>query len=362
MCPSIYGASFLPKGNSALPYPNPTTTRSRLTGLASAGNDGCALLLFTLPFYVAEARLYEYVFDEVLRHFCLSIALGFVVGHVCRAALDFSRLHALIDKESFLAFSLAFCALLTGLCDFMGACDLLAVFVGGLVLSWNDWFAWEIKGEKLQEVLDLCLNLTYFVLFGAILPWTALALDGHSTTGVDTNPESLSLGRLLGLVLLIHGLRRLPVIYGLRRAMPLLSSAKEALFVAWFGPIGVGSLYYAHLIVDSDVLAGPTKPALKGLQLGLPIIYFVVLSSVFIHGFTIPLFHLTIRATMSITDVDIDFSLLLDPTTTNTTNTITSNTTAFNSPSLSEIVHSSSTPYVKLGSLEHQGLPLRPMH
>jgi NhaP-type Na+/H+ or K+/H+ antiporter len=54
-------------------------------------------------------------------------------------------------------------------------------------------------------------------------------------------------GLLLAIAVLL--LRRLPAMLALRALIKPLHGFSDALFVGWFGPIGVAALYYAHLSV-----------------------------------------------------------------------------------------------------------------
>jgi NhaP-type Na+/H+ or K+/H+ antiporter len=48
---------------------------------------------------------------------------------------------------------------------------------------------------------------------------------------------------IFGIAVLL--VRRLPVVIGLQKFIPEVRSWREACFVGWFGPMGVGALYYA---------------------------------------------------------------------------------------------------------------------
>jgi NhaP-type Na+/H+ or K+/H+ antiporter len=85
--------------------------------------------------------------------------------------------------------------------------------------------------------------LPLFVLLGVALPWQSWGELGWR--GV-----ALAVGILL--------LRRLPVVLLLRR--PLRLSVPDALYLGWFGPVGVSALFYLtmeadRMKVDETVLA-----------------------------------------------------------------------------------------------------------
>lgn len=132
---------------------------------------------------------------------------------------------------------------------------------------------------KLPNVLDLLLNSSMLVYFGASIPW-------HSFTG------DLGCGRLVGCLLLILPLQRTPVVLALKKWIPNIKAYSEVLFRGRFGPIGVGALFLAiearaRLETEtSRPLPHPPKNSLdkQAIDTVWPVMYFVVLGSVMVHG------------------------------------------------------------------------------
>lgn len=65
-----------------------------------------------------------------------------------------------------------------------------------------------------------------------------------------------------------------------------ISAWKDALFTGYFGPIGVGAVFYievAHHSIPDD----GTRERLRAVV--APVVYFMVLTSVIVHGVTIPI-------------------------------------------------------------------------
>lgn len=100
--------------------------------------------------------------------------------------------------------------------------------------------------------------------------------------------------RLVVLGILILLLRRLPVMFFLHRFCPDIKTMREAVFCGHFGPMGVGAIFIATLAAGR--LPTPRVPAedsLDILALSIqPIVYFLVLCSIIVHGLTIPFFSL----------------------------------------------------------------------
>lgn len=245
-----------------------------LISAESGANDGAALPLLMLPLLILvmsgprPISLLSLWFTHVwLYQIFLSVLIGVAVGFGARKALQYAEYHGLIDRESFLVFSLALALALTGIVTLTGSNDLLATFVAGVVFAWDDWFLEATREARIQEVVDSVFNLSFFVYFGTAVPWEALA--------------SLSWERLLVGACLILALRRMPATYALRRWIPELRSRREALFVGWFGPIGVGAIFYSSLVTIDWSNAAI-----------LPIVWFLVMASVVAHGVTVPLIQL----------------------------------------------------------------------
>jgi NhaP-type Na+/H+ or K+/H+ antiporter len=85
-------------------------------------------------------------------------------------------------------------------------------------------------------------------------------------------------------------LRRLPIILALYKYTPPLYTLHDAALVGWFGPIGIGALWY----MAAAALYLPENTTI------VPIIMFVVFVSVIAFGITVPFVHMTILTISSI--------------------------------------------------------------
>lgn len=84
----------------------------------------------------------------------------------------------------------------------------------------------------------------------------------------------------------------------LYKAIPAIHTWREAIFTGWFGPIGVGAVFYAMVAIESVSEDGPNAHARQMIR---PVVYFMVLASVVAHGVTIPLFYIGTFATRTLT-------------------------------------------------------------
>jgi sodium/hydrogen antiporter len=93
-------------------------------------------------------------------------------------------------------------------------------------------------------------------------------------------------------------LRRLPIVLATYKFAPAIHNFREALFTGWFGPIGVGALFYYTVAIEQFAEDGPDAHARSVVK---PIVYFMILASVLVHGNTIPMFYLGSFATRTLT-------------------------------------------------------------
>lgn len=158
-------------------------------------------------------------------------------------------------------------------------------------MNWNGTFLRETlaRHDEVNSSIDVLLNFGGFMYIGAILPWS----DFHApdTTGI-------TIGRLLALGLLVLLLRRIPAMLCAYKLMPsTVTSWKEALFMGYFGPIGIGAVFYVeharHLF--PALSAAETHEEEDLLRAMGPVVYFLVLFSIVVHGLSIPLLDLIYR-------------------------------------------------------------------
>lgn len=97
--------------------------------------------------------------------------------------------------------------------------------------------------------------------------------------------------RLVVIAILILLFRRLPIVLLLKPVLPALKTYREAFFAGWFGPMGVGAVFLSILAKEElEKVHAEKNPA--SVELIAPIVLFIVLSSVLVHGTTIPMFQL----------------------------------------------------------------------
>jgi NhaP-type Na+/H+ or K+/H+ antiporter len=169
----------------------------------------------------------------------LSAVYGAAVGWLAKELLHWAEEKKFVDRESFLVFAIALALFIVGTCGMIGSDDVLACFVAGNTFTWDDWFRLETLDDSLQPTIDMLLNLSIFIWFGAVCPWESFA---------DNN--IISIYRLVALGILILLLRRLPVLFVLRRYIHQIEERREAVFMGFFGPIGVSAIFYLYITLE----------------------------------------------------------------------------------------------------------------
>ncbi|KAL5330578.1 hypothetical protein ACEPPN_000096 [Leptodophora sp. 'Broadleaf-Isolate-01'] len=212
----------------------------------------------------------------------LSVVYGAVIGWIARELLHWTEEKNFVDRESFLVFAIALAVFIVGSCGLIGSDDVLACFIAGNVFTWDDWFRLRTLDDSLQPTVDMLLNLSIFMWFGAICPWPKFL---HN--------DIIPIYRLISLGILILLLRRLPIVFALHKFIHQIEEKRQAVFMGFFGPIGVSAIFY--LYIGLDFLDGVTDQ--NGLQRAdaavlaevmTVVVWFLTVCSILVHGLSIP--------------------------------------------------------------------------
>ncbi|MBA2668472.1 MAG: cation:proton antiporter [Trueperaceae bacterium] len=218
----------------------PSRIRDLLSFEAGA-NDGLAYPLLVLPMLFLSLPTGEAV-SAWFAHTWLweiggALVIGAALGYAAGRTLTWSERHDLIERHSFLAYSLALTLLTLGVAEGAGTEGVLAVFTAGLAFSPTVGGEERAKEEGVQEAISQFFYLPVFTLLGMALPWQAWAALG---------PGALAL--ILGILLL----RRLPAVLLATGTLRLrgLHGLHDRAYVGWFGPIGISTILYALIAVE----------------------------------------------------------------------------------------------------------------
>jgi NhaP-type Na+/H+ or K+/H+ antiporter len=277
----------------------------------SGCNDGTAFLFIYLAIYLirdqqsAREVTFHWVVYTILYEIVFGSIFGFLVGYLARHAVKYAEQHDMMDRVSFLSFYFVLALFCAGAGSILGIDDLLVGFAAGVGFSNDGWFSEKTEESHVSNVIDLLLNLAYFVYFGTIIPWE------------DFNNASVGLHawRLVVLAIFVILFRRIPIMMFLKPVIPDIKTWREALFAGHFGPIGVGAIFMAilaraeletHGPIPLSKLPPPDSPYYTAIALVWPVVCFLVVSSIIVHGSSIAVFTLgkhinTLTITMSYT-------------------------------------------------------------
>ncbi|KAI8049696.1 Sodium/hydrogen exchanger family-domain-containing protein [Syncephalis plumigaleata] len=208
----------------------------------SGANDGLGFpYLFFALYLIRYSNPFDaigkWVYEIILYQIVLSFIIGALVGYGARKLLYLAQSRELIDKESFLAFSFALTMFVMGTVYIIGSDDLLPCLSPVIhSLGSNDWFRSETQEAHLQEV------------------------------AFSTAHEQVAVWHLVVISILLLLFRRLPAVLALQWFIPALKTWREAAFAGWFGPMGVGALFFSTLAIekmDEDNYQGNGLPVFQ---------------------------------------------------------------------------------------------------
>lgn len=213
--------------------------RVRYTLSAESGaNDGLTYPFVFLPILLLsrppEEALSHWLTHTLLWEVGVALVFGALIGYGAGRLLEWAYGKGVMEQTSFLAYTLALSLAVLGAAKLLGSDGILAVFVAGLAFDAAVSESDRAEEERVQEAVNRFFILPIFVLLGLTIPWEAWLELGWA-------------GLLLALAVLLF--RRLPAMLALRPLLGRVRGTRDALFLGWFGPIGVAALYYASFSV-----------------------------------------------------------------------------------------------------------------
>ena len=286
-----------------------------LLSAESGCNDGMAFPFIYLSFYLIHYRpnthevAYHWFCETILYECIFGATYGVLIGYIGRHMIKWADRKELIDRESFLVFYFVLALFCAGTGATLGTDDLLVGFAAGVGFSNDGWFTEKTEESHVSNVIDLLLNLAYFVYLGSIIPW-----EQYNAPNFGLTPW-----RLVVIAIFVIFFRRIPIMLALKPLIPDIKTWREALFAGHFGPIGVGAIFAAILAraeLETDTTEPlavlPTNPDTENylvVQIIWPLTTFLVITSILVHGSSIAVFTLgkrinTLTLTMSYTQAN----------------------------------------------------------
>ncbi|KAH8108670.1 Sodium/hydrogen exchanger family-domain-containing protein [Phellopilus nigrolimitatus] len=260
-----------------------------LLAAESGCNDGAAFPFLYIAIYLVTQNSDKHAVQDWflvtwLYEVTLGIVLGSVLGFGFRHLMKFCERKDLIDRQSYVAQYVSLAMFTIGVTTLLGSDDLLAAFSCGTAFAWDGFFNRQIEQAVFSSVIDLLFNIAAFIFIGAWMPFSSFA-------NADL---TLSVWRLIVIAILVLLLRRLPIMLALYKWIPDVKTFREAIFSGHFGPIGVGAVFISTLAAETlPVPVNPSEDQVEMLAATIqPIVAFMVLCSITIHGLSIPFFSL----------------------------------------------------------------------
>lgn len=205
----------------------------QLLSLESGANDGLALPLVLAAVALAGGMSAGAAVGESLWQVFGALVIGAAIGWVGGEALKLGEEHGATDPAPALFFTVVLALGILGVAELLHTDGILAVFVGGLVFNAVGTGRERASEVSIDEAVNRFAVMPLFVLVGVTLPWQAWFELGWPVV-------------LLALSVLL--LRRIPILLALQR--PLRLRVRDALYLGWFGPVGVSALFYLTMEAD----------------------------------------------------------------------------------------------------------------
>jgi len=93
--------------------------------------------------------------------------------------------------------------------------------------------------DSLQPTVDMLLNVSIMMWYGAVCPWHSFAVNAV-----------IPLYRLVPLGILVLLFRRLPWVLAIHKFIPQIEEVRQAIFVGFFGPVGVSAIFYLYITLE----------------------------------------------------------------------------------------------------------------
>jgi NhaP-type Na+/H+ or K+/H+ antiporter len=268
-----------------------TRVPKRIRDLLSAEsgcNDGVSFPFLYIGLNLINKSTAGGVFKEwflitILYQCTVGILLGTALGFMFNWLYKFTSGRQMMGRASYLAFYLLLAVFSIGLASVLGVDDFLVAFCAGRGFSHGG--NTPTADTRLPVIIDLMINSSFFIFFGAMVPWESF-----------NKMDEITPGRLFALLALVLAFRRIPVVFALfkLRCLPSVRTATEALFVGHFGPMGVGALFLAiearAQLETETSLPMPQPPndldpkKQRAVTMIWPIVCFIVLGSTLFHG------------------------------------------------------------------------------
>lgn len=210
--------------------------RLRMTlEMESGANDGLALPVVLLAgFFLPHSGIdsVTHLLLNMAQEVGIALVLGPVAGVAVGLLTRLARARSAMEETFIPILVPATSLLVLAVAGLLGASGVLAAFLAGVGMSWTARDPDVRRAVAIaQENFTKVATTVVFLAFGAVLPWSDWAALGVS-----------------GLVFAAWVLLLRRPLAGVAALAPTRTGRWSVGFLSWFGPLGVGSIYYATYI------------------------------------------------------------------------------------------------------------------
>lgn len=205
----------------------------------------------------------EFIIDTFILKMLVSAVVGAIVGKLTKVVSKRCYKSQLLTPEILLIHSFAITFLNLSIMTMIDGSELICIFFSGLFLNEDGWYTSEIN-NKISDVIENSFFMALFVFLGSRIDFYRF------NTRMFVVICSIIAVRIMVMLLIFNPLLKKQV-----------RNVSEAAFIGFFGPIGVGAVYYA-LLYDIKIDALTVDYAMCS-----------VFISVVLHGLAVPVYCLS---------------------------------------------------------------------
>ncbi|KAJ9200754.1 hypothetical protein DTO164E3_3904 [Paecilomyces variotii] len=251
--------------------------------------------------------LKHWAVEGVIYMVMMGFSYGALVGYGSRKILNLSLRRKWICNECYLIFPVGMALFIIGTCGCVGSDETLACFIAGNALNWDGQYLHETEArhDSFNPAIETLLNFGAFMYLGTVMPWDTFQMP--EVTGI-------TVARLFGLGLFVLVFRRIPAILMTYRFMSkVCNNWREAMFLGYFGPIGLGAISYAEYTSGLFPEPGESDREINNLTSAIvPVVYWLVFFSIIVHGLSVPVLSFIYRVlhVKPISDIPVEIVIL----------------------------------------------------
>ncbi|KAI5169167.1 sodium/hydrogen antiporter [Pancytospora epiphaga] len=204
--------------------------------------------------------VWHFIVNTIFKKVILSAIIGYLIGYVTLKIARNCCAIELLRSDILIIHSFVLTFLGLALMDHIDGSELICIFFIGIALNADSWYFLEGSNRKMSEIVESIFSNIFFIFIGSLFDFSRM-------------PSRIV---IISMVIVIAS--RPVSIFLIRKLLPDIVGLKEALFIGWFGPIGVGALYYCILY----------DKAMHTLTIDFAMC--IVFLSTMIHGISVPSF------------------------------------------------------------------------